>query len=1169
MLFSNHPNMKHILSLFILSFIFAVLSFAQPAITGVLVPQYMADTTKGTGEGPRTPYVYRAKITGLTAYATYRYRSQAICLNYSGTLSDGATSAGAGNEIFVRQSGNFGYSSSASLSTAGGYDSLVANASGEYEGWFGVEPTSNARFAPGNYIHGRLLLNSGVTGNTTSSYYLTVSDSSKTIAYGTGTTQGTGIYGKSLAADRNFAVLWDNVFGTGRPLGIAIIENDGIAFRSATTPTNYPLYYRNNVDSISGAWGTIIPNSNAAGIRRIENRKLTDGSVYYANFDADGIWPTGAISTINPAGGYTAIKLDSSDVPLVPMPTFYFDQNTYSVNENGTSVTVSVKYKNPTFINTTIDVSVKAGGTAIAGSDFTLSTTTLTFTPTDTIKSLTIPIINDAIAEVTETFILVLSNPSNSGLVRFDSITTVTILDDDIIQAALAATKQTVSEGAASVTVTVKLSAPAISASSVSISANAATASSADFTFTSTTLNFAIGDSVKTSTVTIIDDALIEGNEYFVMQISNPSNLTLGNAVDTITITDNDFPRLPIGQISTVNNITGVADSLGKKYDIVGTVYGINYRPAGLQFVLRDNTGGITVFKTTGSHGYTVKEGDSLRVLGTVAQFNGLTEFNSDTLFVLGTNKQIKTPTVVTKLVESNENDLVRINNVQFNTAITTWPTVATNISVHNATDTIVIRLQLANSDILGKPAPAGSFDIIGLVSQFDATNPYTSGYQLFPRFFSDIIPSTTNASITIDVSPVTVSESVGTVQVKLKINNINGVASTINITNTGTATSGTDYTPPAASFSFPSTAANGDSIMVTYTIIDDALPESAETIIASFSAGANATIIGASSKTITITDNDPTATITIDTIPVSVSEAAGVVKIRLKINGVNGIASSLSLSNGGTATSGTDYTPPASTITFPATSLNGDSIILNYTIIDDALIESNETIIASFTGTSNATIIGGVSKIITILDNDAPAVLTIDTSSITVNENAGTVKVKVKINNVAGKIVTANLSFSGTATNGSDYTPPAATITFPATALNGDSIMLVYSITDDAIYEPIPETIITTFTPGLNSIIGGGSTQTTRIVDNDPNGINGAFSTSSIQVYPNPSNGRLTIKSTEELKNVTVFDLMGNEVQSLAAVSNTLNLEILASGLYIIVVQTNSGVTTQRVIVK
>ncbi len=1166
--------MKRILYLLLLIFIFTVNAIAQPAITSVLVPQFMADTTKGVGEGPRTPFIYRARITGLTPNATYRYRSQAVCLNYfngATAASDAATSAGAGNEIFIRQSGNFGYSSSASLSTAGGYDSLLSDASGEYEGWFGIEPTGNARFNAGNYIHPRLVINTGVTGNTTSANYLTIIDSALTMTYGIGTTQGTGIWSKSFAADKNIAVLWDNLTATGRPLSCAIIESEGIAFRSATSPTNYPLFYRNNVDTISGAWGTIIPNNNANGVRRIENRRLTDGTLYYANFDADGIWPIGATSTVNPSGGYTAIKLDSVDVPLIP-PSFYFDATTYSINENGTSIDIEVKHKNPAQINTNVDVLVKAGGTATTGIDYTFTTTTLTFTPTDTKKVITIPIINDVLTEGNETFILRLSNPTNLGILKSDSVATITIIDDDFTSpifhfnqtsysvneagtaitiavkyknpsssatsvnvsvkaggtavegldytlatstlnfapadtmktlsipinndvlvegnetfvlrlsnqtsgcvlnadsittvtiidddlaapsVALSVSKQTVGEGAGSATITVKLSSPAIQASSIAIAASSATATTADYSFTNTTLNFAVGDSVKTTLATITDDALVEGSEFFILQISNPINLTLGTiAADTINITDNDFPRFPIGIISTVNAITGVADSLGKKYDEVGIVYGINYRPAGLQFVIRDNTGGITAFKSTGNYGYSIKEGDSVRIPGTVAQFNGLTEFNADTVILLGSNKAIKTPVVITKLNEVNENDLVRLNGVQLVTPIATWPTAAANISVRNATDTIIIRLQLANSDILGTAAPVGLFDIIGLGSQFDNTNPYLSGYQLFPRFLSDIIVANPPPTITVDALPISINENAGTVSIKLKISNVNGIAASINIANTGTATSGTDYTSSATSATFLANANNGDSIIVTYTIIDD------------------------------------------------------------------------------------------------------------------ALIEANETIIVGFSVASNASIVGS-SKTITINDNDAPANITIDTTTLSVNENAGIVKVKVKISNVNGKATTATLAFTGSAAAGTDYVAPTATITFPASALNGDSILVSYTITDDLLYEPTAETIITTYTAGTNCAISGAAVQTIKIVDNDPNGMDDQSNLVSIKVYPNPSYGELTIQCSEPMISIRLIDLLGHEMQLLQSKSNLVSLQNISQGVYVIIAQTKYGIATQRVIIR
>jgi hypothetical protein len=939
------------------------------AITGLLVPQIMADTTRGSGENARTPYIIRAKITGLTPNATYRYITRAICLSYNGGAnSDNATSTGAGNQIWCRTSGNFGYTASTGLSTVNGYDTMTTNSAGEYEGWFGIEPTANARFAPGNYIHIRIVTNNGTSGNTTQTNYLTVTDSTKTTTYGSASNQGTGIWGHSAAADRNFAVLYDNTSGSGRPLSVAIIENDGIAFRNATTPTNYPLYYRNNVDTISGAWGTIIPNNLANGVRRIENRKLSDGTLFYANTSSNGVWPTGSVNTVNPSGGYTAIRIDSADAPLVPpSPRFQFKTTSYTVGENAGSVNVIVKYTNPASSNTTVDVDVKSSSTATSGSDYTFTPVTLTFAPADTEKTVTVNITDDALTENSETIVLRIKNASNGATFINDSAI-INITDNDGVLVSLANTKQTVSEGAGSVSVTTTLSKPATVATSVTLSATAGTAGTSDYTFSSTTVNFAIGDSVMTSTVSLTDDALIEGSEYFIMKISNPSNATLGNAADTITITDNDYPRYPIGQITTVNPVTFAADSVGKKYDEVGIVYGINYRPSGLQFVMRDNTGGITVFRATGNHGYTVKEGDSVRVIGTVSQFNGLTEFNSDTVMLLGTNKTIKSPVVTTFLGEVHENDLVRFNNMQFNTPITTWPTAATNISVHNATDTVVIRLQPANADIIGKPAPIGPFDIIGLGNQFDASSPFNSGYQLFPRFLSDII---THPVIYADTAAVTVGENVGSVILKFKIAQVNGTAVSASGTVSGTATFGSDYIITSPTVNFPASAANGDSVMVSVNIIDDAVQESSETIILSFTS-ANATMIG-TGKVITITDNDApaNATVKIDTASIKVNENAGTVSVKARLLAVNGIATTVNLSFSGSATAGTDYTAPSATITFPASASVGDSITINYAITDDALSEGDETIITTFTAGANCVISGGNTQTITINKND------------------------------------------------------------------------------------------------------------------------------------------------------------------------------------------------------
>ena len=47
----------------------------------------------------------------------------------------------------------------------------------------------------------------------------------------------------------------------------------------------------------------------------------------------------------------------------------------------------------------------------------------------------------------------------------------------------------------------------------------------------------------------------------------------------------------------------------------------------------------------------------------------------------------------------------------------------------------------IAQTNIPGSTQPTGAFDAIGLGGQFGSSNPFNSGYQLFPMKTQDIIP--------------------------------------------------------------------------------------------------------------------------------------------------------------------------------------------------------------------------------------------------------------------------------------------------------------------------------------------------------------------------------------------------------------------------------------------
>jgi len=74
-------------------------------------------------------------------------------------------------------------------------------------------------------------------------------------------------------------------------------------------------------------------------------------------------------------------------------------------------------------------VATTVAGTALAGSDFTSTTATITFTPGQTTRTFTVKVVGDRTREPTETFTVVLSSATNATV--FDGTGVVTILDND------------------------------------------------------------------------------------------------------------------------------------------------------------------------------------------------------------------------------------------------------------------------------------------------------------------------------------------------------------------------------------------------------------------------------------------------------------------------------------------------------------------------------------------------------------------------------------------------------------------------------------------------------------------------------------------------------------------------------------------------------------------
>jgi plastocyanin/DNA/RNA endonuclease YhcR with UshA esterase domain len=275
---------------------------------------------------------------------------------------------------------------------------------------------------------------------------------------------------------------------------------------------------------------------------------------------------------------------------------------------------------------------------------------------------------------------------------------------------------------------------------------------------TGTTLSIPANTDTVSIIATIIDDSNIEGPEFIDFIITNATGVSIGS-IDSMrfTILDNDIniPTYSIPQVKGQNS-DGVSDSLGVYCKVEGTVIGVNMQSASsgnVAFTIHDGSVGFGVFSpSSSSHGYTVTEGDVVRVIGTIGQFNGLAQVGADSIAVISTGASIPAPTTIIALDETTESNLIRMNNVVV-VDPTQWTNAGSgfNVDVSDGMNTIALRID-ADVTLYNEPCPVGVFDIIGIGGQFDMSSPFTSGYQMLPRQKEDVLfptPTTYDLAIT------------------------------------------------------------------------------------------------------------------------------------------------------------------------------------------------------------------------------------------------------------------------------------------------------------------------------------------------------------------------------------------------------------------------------------
>ena len=626
--------------------------------------------------------------------------------------------------------------------------------------------------------------------------------------------------------------------------------------------------------------------------------------------------------------------------------------DTNTASEAGATV-VTVTATNSSNVITTQTVQLSVTGTGITGSDYSLSSTTITIFAGTNSGTATFTILNDNLVEGSESATISMFGPTGGELV-LDGINSqvVGITDDDSVALAFTSgTSNTTEAGAPTLNVPVGLtfttngSGPVQLANSVSVNvthSGGTATDGVDHTMIGTqTLTFGAGSTSATTqnaSFTVTNDQSVEGSETVILAVAiNTSNVGAqasigGTNSNTATITDNDSVALAF--------TSGTSSTTEVGAPTLNVPVGLTFTTDGTGAVQLDRSVSVNVTRSGG----TATDGTDHSTIGTqtLTFAAGSTSATTQNASFTVTND---------RLLEGSETVILAVvintSNVGAQASIG-----GTNSNTATITDDESATLAIATTSTVTEQGGAQSTGAVTLtITGTGTAGTFTLG---------------------------------------------SGITLTANVTEVGGGTAtggGTDYAAIGTqTITFNGGDTTGTVRSATITPANDILVEGSETVnlnLSTLVAPATVTAsLGTTSNTTTITDND-FAVISFTTPSVNVSEGgtSTTFNITLTIT-ANGVANSgtldravtfqVSNTNTGTATTvgpPIDYTFSTQSYSYPIGTVSNSTQTVTVGINEDITTELGETVILQFSSMSDGT--GGQvttsgNQTVTILDNDA-----------------------------------------------------------------------------------------------------------------------------------------------------------------------------------------------------
>ncbi len=275
----------------------------------------------------------------------------------------------------------------------------------------------------------------------------------------------------------------------------------------------------------------------------------------------------------SPAGETATVSIADDERPAL---TFTVAPTT--ILENAGTATVTLATSAGTGITADTAIALSLAGTATKGTDYTISSESLSLTAGQSSVTATIRATMDTASDDNETVVVTAS----SGGTAIGTAQTVTITETPPTLS-IAVNPASIAEAAGTSTVTVSTGASTFTADqTIALTLGGTATETSDYTLSDSSLTLTAGETSVTATVTAVQDTIDEPDETVIVSASN-GGTAIGSATVTIT-DDDDAPVLSLevsastidedGGTSTVTVSTGTGSTFETAQTIALTLGG-------------------------------------------------------------------------------------------------------------------------------------------------------------------------------------------------------------------------------------------------------------------------------------------------------------------------------------------------------------------------------------------------------------------------------------------------------------------------------------------------------------------------------------------------------------------------------------------------------------------